>query len=320
MDTGPISDLPEELRKALPQKATELKPQDPPQIREALEKGHAIFRRQDQVTWKILLHNHGRGPNQHHVALEQRTLICSECDSHLKFRDVHSVNRFTSQHCDKARPGSQASFTVGRLRTLQRNLETKYQAYNKTQRQKLVSQKRPWTHAVEIYKSPEHKRGWAIRCMRCDDNWDRAEDRATHDSKKCFGKLTESKQDKLKRRAKKLGTLELQGGTRSLMPRLAKPANAISAYHLKNQLRAQVNEGSRPAKSNGKSWSPRRDPGHTQWKSTKAQNTNEGGPYAACVATITGTGPKIEQPTRAKNASADSQKANRISSSAEQKN
>jgi len=57
-----------------------------------------------------------------------------------------------------------------------------------------------------------------------------------------------------------------------------------------------------------------------QWKSTKAQNTNEGGPYAACDATITGTEPKIEQPMIAKNASANSQKANRISSSAEQKN
>ena len=79
--------------------------------------------------------------------------------------------------------------------------------------------------------------------MRCNDNWGRAEDRATHDSKRCFGKLSESKQDKLKRRAERLGTLTLQGGVRSLMPRLNKdPTDAMSAYHVKNQLRAQLAE------------------------------------------------------------------------------
>jgi len=41
IDTGPIQELPEELRTSLPETATKPKPQDPPEIKTALEKGHA---------------------------------------------------------------------------------------------------------------------------------------------------------------------------------------------------------------------------------------------------------------------------------------
>jgi len=195
MDTWPIQDLPEALRTSLPPSATSVKPQDHKEIREAIQQGHGIFRRTEQVTWKILLHNHGRRQDQHHVVLNDKdlaapaassnykTLQCSKCDGHLQCRDIHSVDRFTAQRCDHAQPGLLASTTAGRNRTLQNNLKVKYLAYNKTQQRKLATQRKPWTHAVEIYPRPDLKRGWAIRCMRCDDDWGRADDRAAHEAK-----------------------------------------------------------------------------------------------------------------------------------------
>ena len=110
MDTGPIQDLPEALRTSLPPSATSAKPQDRQQIREALQQGHGIFRRFEQVNWKILLHNHGRRQDQHHVVLNHKdlaapaassnykTLQCSKWDGNLKCRDIHSVDRFTAQN------------------------------------------------------------------------------------------------------------------------------------------------------------------------------------------------------------------------------
>ena len=88
--------------------------------------------------------------------------------------------------------------------------------------------------------------------MRCDDDWGRADDRATHDSKRCLGNLSESHQDKLKRRAKRQGTLTVQDGVRILAPRRPKhPADAISAYLAQTQLRAQLAD-SKPAKKERK--------------------------------------------------------------------
>jgi len=71
-------------------------------------------------------------------------------------------------------------------------------------------------------------------------------------------KLSESHQDKLKRRAERLGILTQQGGAQRLMPRLNKDPTAMSAYHAKNQLKAQLAQPSPPRKASSEQmWAAR---------------------------------------------------------------